>query len=622
VKYISDKILRIDLNSECVREEFIPETVLRKFIGGCALGSKILYDEVPPRINWDDHRNRLIFLGGQLSGTKIPGSGGFNVSTKGAMTNGAASTQAQGVFGAYLRTCGFLGMVIHGRATNWRILVIHEDGSAELKDAGRFVGMDTWQTYDTIADSSEFSGKKISCLSIGLGGENLVRFACICVDKGHTAAHNGVGAVMGSKKLKAIVVVRSNDEIPVKNKKRVIEISKSILQPLIDNKSSYFYYGTIPAFHRNNEIGNLPVKNYKLSKWEIPEKKFGRFTGEYIVSRYSPKRKRPCWSCPNRHSTVLTIPQGPYRGMEVEEPDYEQLAALGSNLGIEDLDEVLFLSNFVDRMGLDVNETGWALSFLIECYERGIISSAGTGGVELRWGNSEAIKRIIKMTADRESVGKVIADGVMRAVTKIGKNSDKIGIYTSQGTTPRSHDHRARWTELFDHCVSESGALDNTPIGPNIENYGISGGVQPRTFNPEEVVEMEVMMKGGMQLEDSAVTCRFHTRMDIELLVEAFRAVTGWDFSKEEAMKVGRRAVNIMRAFNIRTGNFERPNRPSTRYALPPNEGPGANKFFLLHYDKMLKNYYRGMGWDEKGRPLPETLKELGIERIIRDLES
>jgi aldehyde:ferredoxin oxidoreductase len=308
--------------------------------------------------------------------------------------------------------------------------------------------------------------------------------------------------------------------------------------------------------------------------------------------------------------------------LEVEEPDYEQLAALGSNLGIEDLDEVLFLSNLVDRLGLDVNETGWALSFLIESYEEGIISNAETGAFELNWGNSEAIKEIVTMTANRKGIGNMLADGVMRAVAKIGKNSDKLGIYTSHGTTPRSHDHRARWTELFDHCVSESGALDNTPIGPNIENYGISGRVQPLTFNPDEVVEMEVKMKGGMQFEDSAVTCRFHTRMDIDLLVEVFRAVTGWDFSKEEAMKIGKRAVNIMRAFNIRTGNFENPNRPSNRYALPPNAGPGKNKSFLLHYDKMLKNYYGGMGWDEKGRPLPETLKDLGIEWIIKDLES
>ena len=302
MKYLSNKILRIDLSSEKFQEEIIEEEILRKFVGGCALGAKILYDEVLPNINWDDHGNRLILLGGQLSGTKIPGSGGFSVSTKGAMTNGAASTQAQGVFGAYLRMCGFLGLVIHGKASNWRYLVIREDGFAELKDAEHLVGKDTWETYDTIAKTPEFYRQKISSLSIGPAGENRVRFACICADKGHIAAHNGVGAVMGSKKLKAIVVIKSKSKIHVKDHVRVKEISKSILQRLINNKSSYYYYGTIPAFHKNYEVGNLPVKNYKSSKWEISKKKFNEFSGEHIVSRYSPQRKRPCWSCPNRHS--------------------------------------------------------------------------------------------------------------------------------------------------------------------------------------------------------------------------------------------------------------------------------------------------------------------------------
>jgi aldehyde:ferredoxin oxidoreductase len=214
----------------------------------------------------------------------------------------------------------------------------------------------------------------------------------------------------------------------------------------------------------------------------------------------------------------------------------------------------------------------------------------------------------------------VLADGVMRAVRKIGNGAEEIGVYTMKGATPRGHDHRNRWTELFDTSISESGNMDNTPVGATITAYGLPKELNPHTYDPDELTRIEVRMKGGMQFEDSMVTCRLITRMDIAMLTEALRAVTGWDFTAEEAIAAGLRAINLMRVFNLKSGLTPDMDRPSPRYGSTPVSGPTAGKTIFSHFDQMLKEYYRGMGWDERGRPLPDTLRKMGLEKAAKDL--
>lgn len=614
------QILRVKLDQREVSKEEIDLKTRRMYLGGCALGAKFVYDEVPFGVEWSSPENRLVILGGPLSGTSIPGSGGINVSAKGAMTNGAASTQAQGVFGAYLRSCGLTGLVIQGVCETWTCLVIDEEGSAGFMNAEHLVGKDTWETADALAKELGKAERDISVLSIGPAGENLVRFAAIVIDKGHVAAHNGVGAVMGSKKLKAIVVLRGKKKVQVRDRVRLTGLVKALLKPIIDNPSSYHYYGTLPGFLKNLALGNLPIRNYKTSKWLIPEDKLSRFSGPYIRENYSPKRKRPCWACPHHHCEAMTVPEGPYSGMEVEEPEYEQLSGLGPNIGVEDVASVTVLANLVDRLGMDVNETGWVLACVMECYEKGIVTREKTGGLDMRWGNVEAVRKLLVQISKREGIGDVLAEGVMRAVGKIGHGAEDIGVYTRKGATPRGHDHRARWTELFDHCVSESGALDNTPLGTDLTLYGLPKGLDLYSSDPDQIVEIEVKMKGGMQLEDSMVTCRFNTKMNIPMLTEAVQAVTGWDFTPREAIEAGLRAVHLMRVFNLKSGLESDLDRPSPRYGSAPADGPTAGKAILSHFEQMIKSYYRGMGWDETGRPLPQTLKGLGLEKPADDL--
>jgi aldehyde:ferredoxin oxidoreductase len=615
----SAQLLRVDLSGAQTSKEVIEPATLRNYLGGCALGAKLLYDEVPLGIEFDDPRNRLMILAGPLSATRIAGSGGVTICALGALTGGAASTQAQGAFGAYLRLCGLMGLVFQGASEKWRYLLIDKNGKAELRDAAHLVGKDTWETVDAIVEELGERERDVSVMSIGPAGENKVRWASIMGDKGHAAAHNGVGAVMGSKKLKAVAIVRGKESVPVSDGAKLAEVAKAIIEPVISAESGVHHYGTLNGVQGNYARANLPIKNYQTNVWDVSEEEFEKFSGPYIHEHFQPRRENPCWGCPNRHCQMLTITEGPYQGMEVEEPEYEQFSAFSANLGINEVGSVMMLSNTVDRLGLDTNEAGWVCSCMMECYERGILTGVDTEGLEMTWGNTEAIREFLRRIANREGIGDIFAEGVRRAVQKIGAGAEEVGIYTLKGGTPRGHDHRARWSEMFDTCVSESGALENSLMVADLTQFGLPAEVDP--FDHDMIAKAEGKMKGAMQFEDSMVTCRFNTKMNIERLSEAASAVTGWDITFDEAMKVGQRAVNIMRAFNIRRGITGDLDRPSQRYGSTPTDGAAQGKSIIPHFDKMLQDYYEVMGWDEAGKPLPETLRALGLDKIAEELQ-
>jgi len=311
---------------------------------------------------------------------------------------------------------------------------------------------------------------------------------------------------------------------------------------------------------------------------------------------------------------MMMIPEGPYEGMVVEEPEYEQLAAWGPVIDLEDIPSAMMLSSLTDRLGFENNEAGWLMGWIMECHEKGILTKEDLNGLEPNWGNVEVVRQLLHMTAHRQGVGDLLAEGVMRASQKVGGEASKCAIYTTKGNTPRGHDHRTRWSEMFDTSVSNTGTLETGPIrisGPELRGPGY----------PMEVSTAVAETKGMMVFEDSLVICRFNGRMNMVLESEAVSAVTGWDFTPEEAKRVGLRAVNLMRAFNIKTGITRELDRPSERYGSTPIDGPSKGISIAPHWDRMLRNYYHIMGWDvETGKPLPETLTNLNLKHTIKDL--
>ncbi len=354
------KILRVDLTNKQVTAEELDETTLRKYVGGTGLGIKYLYEEVPSGVEWSDPENRLILASGPLGGTRVGGSGTFSVVTKGPLTNGAASSQANGFLGAYLKFSGFDGIIVQGAANRFVYLYIH-DGTAELRDASHLAGKDTWEIEKLIKKELGKRKREMSVFGIGPAGENLVRFACIVGDEGHVAAHNGVGAVMGSKKLKAFAVARGKGGVAVKDKAKLSTLAKELLETAKSRPGLNIYeWGTSMIYSGIHTRGGLPVKNYTTSIFP----QHGKFMGDKIRASFEIKLN-PCWACQMHHCHIMKVTEGPYKGYVGEEPEYEQWASWGSVIGQTDPGAALMLANENDRLGMDTNEASWVIGWVL-----------------------------------------------------------------------------------------------------------------------------------------------------------------------------------------------------------------------------------------------------------------
>ena len=606
------QILRIDLTAGGFSSEVIPESVLKKYMGGAALGIRLVFDEVADGTDCYAPQNRLFIGSGPLGGTRIGGSGSIGVVTKGPLTGGMASSQANGFFGAFLKFAGYDAIILQGAAPGWSYIHIHGD-KVEIRPASHLLGKTTDETESMLREELGKKEREISVLSIGPAGENLVRFACIVTDQGHIAAHNGIGAVMGSKKVKAIVVERSGNRVPLKDEATISEISKQLKEIAMTGRPRPYVEGTVGGVLMGTANGSLCVKNYTTSINTMSPQILETYSYQNVRDRFDAKPS-PCWACSARHCHRMKIQQGKYAGRSFEEPEYEGMAAFSSLTGIQDVTTTVVLASEVDRLGMDINETGWVIAWLLECYEKHLITQEQTGGLEMTWGNGENIMAMLNKIARREGFGNVLAEGVMRAARQVSIESQALAIHTKKGNTPRSHDHRAMWLEMFDTCVSNLGTLE-AHMGAPFKQLGLSPVFN--AYDPKEVSTMVAKIKGAMIFEDSMVTCRFNTATNLELMCRAVNAATGWNIDIEEAMRVGKRAVNLARVFNLRQGIAAELDAPSLRYGSTPLDGMVAGWGIMPHWDKMLRTYYHCMGWDEKtGKPLPETLKQLGLDDV------
>jgi len=607
-------ILRVDLSSRQLTREMVEEEVMRKYVGGSGLGAKYLYENVPPGIKWNDPENIVFFGTGPLGGT-IGGTGAFSVVTKGPQTNGAVSTQANGFFGTFLLFSGFHGIVVQGVADDWVYLYIH-DGIGELRDARHLVGKDTMETGELIGKELGLGKHQVSIFSIGPAGENLVRFACIAGDRGHVAAHGGAGAVMGSKKLKAVVSKRSQGQLYIISKEAVRSIGNEILENIKNHPTvTTFLWGTSLLFPLYLTRGLLPIKNLTASDFQNADK----FGGRYLRPRLEMKRS-PCWACQLHHCHIVKIVEGPYAGYMAEEPDYEDMAALGSLIGQTDPQAVIVLNDLNDRLGMDVNEIGWLLAMLMECYARGIITKKDTDGIDFTWGNVEAVKAVLPKIAKREGFGNILAEGTMHTATLIGGEAPDIGVYLQTGAAPRSHDHRVRWVEMLDVATSSTSTIDSANAATPPQLFGIEPLTAP--FSPYEVARVVAGTKGRRAFEDSLVICSFTCRgSSNKLLTDCLNAVTGWDWEPGEVSRFGHMLSNLLRCFDLRHGRDIKKESLSPRYSSTPACGPAEGKSASLGWKQMIDNLYDSMGWDKKsGIPLPETLRKVGLDWVIKDM--
>ncbi len=609
------KVLRVDLTTGKASPESLDEGVLRQYIGGVGLGAHYLYREVPPGVQWSDPANRIFFFTGPFNGTRVAGSGIYHAVFKGPMNNLAGSTQANGMLGAFLRFCGLDGVIIQGAAKKWSYLYIH-DGTGELRSAEHLRGKDTWETEDAIKQEL---GEQCSVHGIGPAGENLVRFACMVGDQGHVASKNGIGAVMGSKKLKAIAVKRGKSAVPVNNPEQLKDLATRLFDDAKKNgmggTGAFARYGSAGMLSTGvHATGMLPTKNYTTTIFPEHEK----FDGKYLRAHYK-RTPTHCWACRHDHTSIMEVTEGPYAGVKAEEPEYECDAAMGPLIGVTEPGAMVMLTDVVDRLGMDVNEVGWLIGWVMECYERGLLTKEYLDGLDMKWGNAEATVTLLQKIANRQGVGDKLAEGVKRVAEQIGGEAQTAAIYTMKGNTPRQHDHRAMWTELIDTCVSNTGTIE---ASGNIRPHG-QQGIAPvkNKFDPIEMSTYVAAINGRRQFEDTLGACLYCT-FDINLEIATLNAITGWNVDIPEALKVGRRIANLLRVFNFRHGLTKEIEAPSARYGSAPADGPAKGISILPNWESIQRNYYEKMGWNpETGKPLPQTLEQLGLGYLVADLK-
>ena len=605
------RILRIDLGRRNISYEDLEHEFLKKYIGGVGFGARYLYQENPRNVAWSDPENRFILSCGPLNGSVIHGTGTISMVTKGVMTNLAVSTQANGYMGAFLKKCGYDVVVLQGAADGWSYLVISEE-AVEIKSASHLVGKDTFETQTAIQkELGKNRGLSIQC--IGPAAENGVKYSVLMGDNTHTASKGGIGTVLASKKIKAIVVHRGQFKPPIYDEKQLKVLAKALDEKA--RSASRSTWGTSGSFSALHKTGCVPVRNYTTNIFPEHEK----MDGHYVRTHFEKIKRSPCFNCGVGHNQVMRVTEGPYKGFVGEEPEYEAFAAFGPQIGQADPGAVFVLADITDRLGIDVNEAGWVLGWLMECYEKGVLSKKDTDGLELTWGNVEAAKSVLYKISKREGIGDILADGVKRASEKIGRGSEDMVVSTNNYTTPRGHDHRGRWSQVLDNCFTNTSNIEATFAELIPEKLGLPP-IHDK-FSPWEVSTRNAIMSGWHMFEDCIGMCRFNIS-DYLLTVEAFNAATGCDLSIPEVLKSGKRIVNILRVYNIMNGLDPKLEFPCTRYGSTPVDGPVKGKGIMEHWDMMREIYYKLMGWDpESGKPFPRTLEELELQELVYDLD-
>ncbi len=610
-------ILRVDLTSGRISREPFDEAFARTWIGGIGIGSKVLYEEIGPEIGWDHPENRLVLATGPLAGTPVWGTGGLTVATRGAMTGGATSTHANGFFGANLKSQGFDAIIVQGRSERWVALHIH-DGRAELRDATPLLGKDTWETQDALHAETGLQGHALSVYSIGPAGEKLVRFAAIQGDYGHVASKNGCGAVMGSKRLKAVVIARGSRGFRVADPSALFGSADEISHDLRTNLASRNLYemGTLGGVVGLLPLGALPIKNLTTSL-APPEADLSQWEPMALRNAFD-HRGHQCNACGMRHCHMQVVRDGEHRGEIIDEPEYEGWVGSGWAFGATDPVAVSWMNTQCDRACVDVNEFGWLIGWVMECYEKGWLTREQLGGIEARWGDVKAADALLQLLCRREGFGDVLAEGVMRASQHLGGPAADCAVYTRKGSSPRGHDHRTMWEEMLDTCTSSTSTIESAWAVRPLE-LGLPAAINLQ--DPDAVPKRVAGLLGRRHFEDSLGACVFTTATTVENLAMALGSVTGWSYSLEEAIRFGRRTAVLLRAFNLRCGIGPELEYPSERYGSIPQDGPTAGVASRPHWEHMLDVWYEQVGYDRKsGKPLPELLDRLDLPQVKADL--
>lgn len=626
-------ILRVDLSQEEIVKESLPEEIALKFAGGRGLNSKFLYDELKPGVDPLGPANKIVIGTGPCNGTLVPGSTRFTVSFKSPLTGFLGDSNSGGTLGVALKYAGYDMLIIQGIAKRPSYLWIDDD-KVELRNAEHLWGKTTGETRRAI--ESEIGDPGISVISIGPAGEKLVKMACLIGDLGRAAGRAGGGAVFGAKNLKAIAV-RGSKGVRVANPRLLEEAWQEMYRAWHDDPDYYDDFtriGTPGLMIPYNRDGILPTKNYLQGTYEDVELVSGQNMADWYF--FKPKA---CFSCPVPCQHHYVIDRGPYAGEYGEGMELGQIEHFSSRLMINDLAFVAKASIVCNEYGLDVMEVAQLIGYVMEGFEKGILTSEDTGGLRIEWGNKDAALRLIDMVASRKGIGDLFAQGIKIASEKIGKGSEAF-IQVIKGLTVPTRDPRGAkgWGLAYavasrgaDHCRTSIVSEGLTAIRLKLGFDPVKGEVQGEPGNFLDPLIEEG--KGGVVkwyedvrgFQNCMEMCLFISNKNqiglAETLCKFYNAVVGSNLSKADCLRIGERIINLERAFNIREGLSRKDDTLPKRFLEEPLPDGPAKGHIVNNLDAMLDEYYEDRGWDkETGFPTREKLDELGLKEVADDL--
>ena len=582
------RIARIDLTLEKVTVEYPSVDFYRQFLGGRGIIVYYLLRELPPNIDPLGPENKLIFALGPLTGHPFIGSGRNSIGSKSPLTGGYGESEAGGTWGAELKKAGYDALIIQGVSAKPVYLWIH-DGTVEIRDAVNLWGLNVADCRDQIQQSLDQNNLRTAI--IGLAGENMVRYACVLNDISHAAGRAGMGAVMGSKKLKAIAV-KGGHAPPLARRDDLREINRKMARNYRE-LTLHWKYGTGRTMVEYGQNGNLPIRNFKG----------GRFSGVDKISAVTLYKKYltkmdGCYGCPVRCKRVVKLAGEVEVDPKYGGPEYETLAALGSNCGIDHLEAVMKANEHCNSYGLDTISTGVAISFAMECFEKGILTLEDTDGLDLSMGNSSAMVLMIGRIAQREGLGNLLAEGTKRAAESLGKGSGAFAMQV-KGLEIPMHEPRLKQPLGLHYSIHAAGADHCTGL---------------HSLSALEEKSAEKLTKGSVtgHLVNHLGVCRF-VPWKMKQITEALGHITGWEVTPQELTLTVERGLNLMRIFNIREGFTVKDDVLPKRFNETPADSP-LNGIDPEQFIRSRGDYYQLQGWDEAGIPRKTTLKRLGID--------
>ena len=613
------KILDVDLSSGRIQEEPLGGDLCRDYIGGYGIGAKLLYDRIPAGADPLGPENILGLLTGPLTGTPaVIGSRFVAVGKSPKTAGGWGDANCGGFFGPHLKFSGYDGVMFSGISPKPVYLFINE-GKAEILNAEDLWGLGVTPLEDLL---KERHGKDVQVCSVGPAGEKQALTACIMNDKERAAGRSGLGAVMGSKKLKA-VVVKGKMKVPLHDEEKMKELRKKILKGATGFYDILHDYGTCGITHDSTLSGDAPVKNWGgAGTVDFPSERARKISDDAVtgLEGYKPYG---CWRCPIACGGRMVQKDGEF-ALELNngvghKPEYETLAMFGSNLINDDLASIVKLNEICNNLGIDTISVGATIGYMIECYENGLLSNKDTDGLEMTWGNAAAIVAMADKIGRREGCGDLFADGVSAAWKKLGKIGTEYAIHVHGEEIP-AHDPK------FTPGLATTYLLAATP---GRHTQGGEMLVPPGMELPEENKYVysghaanHLKLMTAMEVVNAAGLCMFgYLSYPVESISEQLQAVTGWDYDTEEIYKAGLRIFTMRHAFNLREGiNPLTRNIPARIMGEPPLK-EGNVKGITVDHRTLHKEFLELVGWDtETTVPSKESLLKLGMGSLVEDM--